>query len=377
VKIGYNAQIISRSGAGIVNFARNVIQHLVQVQSDHEFFIYGNPAFLSHLESHHAHIVPTNPFVDNSSKRIIWEQCVLPFKISRNNLDLMLYPDHTAPIFKKSCPVVITLHDIAFISFPDTFTSATRLYKEYAVKQSVKRASRIIAVSEFTKLEVMKFLDVPESKLTVIYRGIDERFQENSNEVQLSSIRTKYDLQNKFILFVGTLEPRKNIQKLIQGYAGLLKQKKIPHDLIIVGGQGWLFKDIYGMIEKLGVQNSVKLLGYVADTDLPLLYNLADVFVYPSLYEGFGLPPLEAMACGCPVVTSNRSSLPEIVGDAAMLVDPYDSDAIANGIFQVIDNKDYRQLLRKQGLQRASQFTWKRTVAEILKIFDAITNEDH
>jgi glycosyltransferase involved in cell wall biosynthesis len=377
VRIGFNAQIISNVDAGVGNYARNLLMHLVNAAPKHEFYIFGSDQYLGELQIPGAYIVPTHQSVHGSFRRILWEQLILPFKTKRHHLDVMVYPDHTAPILIKSCPLMITVHDLAFLALPEAFPSSTRIYKTLALQRSVERVDKIIAVSETTKKECLRLLDVPESKIEVIYRGLESHLKQIHDQSYLAKIRNKLHLHQKFILFVGTLEPRKNIVRLLQAYSLLKKSREIDHRLVIVGQKGWLFTDIFKEIDRLTLNNDVHLLGYVGQDDLVALYNLAEVFIYPSLYEGFGLPPLEAMACGCPVITSNISSLPEITGDAALLVDPYDIEALSDAMFQVVHNIDCRELLREKGFQRVKEFVWQRTAHEMLKVIDELGNEHH
>jgi len=372
MRIGVNAQIVSPANAGVAVYARNIVERLAQLESGHEFYVFGNREFLPALDSPRARLVPTSAMVKGNWRRILWEQGALPLKSRCHRLEAMYYPDHTSALFRKTCPVIITIHDLAFFAHPETFARKTRLYKSLAVKRSAHLADRIIVVSQATRQECLRWLEVPEAKLRVVHNGIAECFKRIDDKNRLEETRKKLDLPGQFILFVGTLEPRKNLVKLIAAYADLRRQKKIAPGLVVVGAKGWLYSDIFATIDKLSLKNEIKFLGYVAADDLVALYNLADVLVYPSLYEGFGFPPLEAMACGCPVVTSNQSSLPEIAGEAARLVDSTDIGAIADGIFHVLSDANLRQRLIERGLERVKLFTWTRAAQQILQVMDEL-----
>jgi glycosyltransferase involved in cell wall biosynthesis len=372
MRIGLNAQIVSRANAGVATYASNVIRDLMLLESRHEFYVFGSQEFLSDLDSPRVKLLPTSTRVKGSWRRILWEQSVLPIKARRHGVEMMYYPDHTGPLIKKTCPVVITIHDLAYLAEPQTFAMKNRMYKSFAVRRSARLADKIIVVSEATKKECLRWLDIPESKLCVIYNGIDACFRRIEDHDTLETTRKKFALPKKFILFVGTLEPRKNVSGLIQAYAALKKKQRLEHDLVIVGGKGWLYSEIFATVHNLALTNEVKFLGYVAQDDVVALYNLAEVFVYPSIYEGFGFPPLEAMACGCPVVTSNRSSLPEVVGDAAMLVDCRDPNALADGIYRVASDENCRSHLKEKGMERVKLFDWQKAARQILQVFDEV-----
>ena len=373
MKIGCNVQIVSALNTGVGVYADNIIRNLLQLPSPHEYYIFGNRTYLQQLPLTNANLIPTGTVVKKNWQRILWEQVILPQKISRNHIDLMFYPDHTSSLLRKKSYVIITIHDLSFLAYPKTFPATNRIYKSLAVKYSASRADKIIVDSQATKIECLRLLNVPESKIKIVYNGIDSCFQKIDDETRLEKISIKFNLPQKFILFVGTLEPRKNVVRLVEAYSLLRVKKNIEHQLIIVGGKGWLFEEIFKKVNLLSLQNNVRFLGYIAQDDLVGLYNLADVFVYPSLYEGFGFPPLEAMACGCPVVTSNVSSLPEVVGNAGLLVNCQDSEALAQNIFHVITDEDCRRRLIQRGVERVQHFSWHKSAKELLQVFNSFS----
>lgn len=219
-------------------------------------------------------------------------------------------------------------------------------------------------------MDIIRYFKIPENKIKVIYLGVDEDYKPLS-ETEIRKVRQKYHLNYPFILYVGSLISHKNIPTLIKAFYKL-KKYGLPHKLVITGKRGWKYKNIFEIISKLNLQKDVVFTGYVQREDLPALYNAADLFVYPSLYEGFGLPPLEAMACGTPVITSNTSSLPEVVGNAGIMVDPYDIDGLAKAMYEVLTNEGLRAELRKRGLERAKMFSWKKTAEETLNVYKGI-----
>lgn len=264
---------------------------------------------------------------------------------------------------------VITIHDMAYQYYPHTIHPV--MYKDLSqkLKDHAHRAHAIIAVSESTKRDIVKFLDVPEEKVRVIYNGVNGRFRPIYDKAILELVRQKYRLPDKFILFLGMLEPRKNIVGLIKAYKELTMDPQFKHGLVVVGGKGWYYKEIFKAAEDLGINEQVVFTGYVPDEDLPAFYNLADVFVYPSLYEGFGIPVVEAMACGIPVIASNVASLPEIGGHACIYISPHSVDEMAKAIHKCLSDVALRNSLKEAGLARVKEFTWENSARKTLKLF--------
>ncbi|MFH1233600.1 MAG: glycosyltransferase family 1 protein [Patescibacteria group bacterium] len=279
---------------------------------------------------------------------------------------------------------IITVHDLSFLRNPEFFSLRKNFWHNMVdVSSLLKKFNQIIAVSENTKRDIIELCGIDPEKIKVIYSGISQghRVIENPNLIEikkLNEVKQKYNLPDKFILYLGTIEPRKNIKGIIKAYNQLRifdkQENRELQDikLIIVGGKGWKNKDIYKEQEKSEYKDDIKFLGYIDSEDKVYLYNLASAFVYPSFYEGFGFPLLEAMACGTPVVASYSSSLPEVIGNAGLLVNPYDIADIANGLKQILSNKDLRDKLIKKGLEQANKFKWNKSATEYLKIFKEI-----
>jgi len=239
--------------------------------------------------------------------------------------------------------------------------------------RTLKTADKIITVSNSTKNDLMNHFNIPKEKIRVIFEAADEKFKSLNNK-ETKEVKYKYHLNFPFILYVGGLAVHKNIPALIKAFYKV-KKKGIQHKLVITGTKRWKYKEIFETIDKLDLQNDVVFTGYVSDEDLPALYNAADLFVYPSIYEGFGLPPLEAMACGTPVITSNTSSLPEVVGDAGIMVDPYDVNGLADAMHEVLANEGLRANMIKNGLERAKMFSWEKCARETLKVYEEVYNQ--
>jgi glycosyltransferase involved in cell wall biosynthesis len=252
---------------------------------------------------------------------------------------------------------VITVHDLSFLFYPQGFRALNRSYLQLLTRLSARRARRVIAVSHSTKRDLVQHYRLLPDKVDVIHNGVDASFRPLPAD-QVAAFRTRAGLPDRFVLFVGTLEPRKNVARLIEAYAQLPKERP---PLMLVGGRGWLYDDIFARVEALDLSDEVRFVGYVPAEDLPCWYNAAELFVYPSLYEGFGLPPLEAMACGTAVITSTASSLPEVVGEAGLLVDPAEPAALAMAMEQILSDRELRETVRAAGRVRAQGFSWKET----------------
>ncbi len=291
--------------------------------------------------------------------RIIWEQLIQPSAARRARLDLLHGMAFVGPMGSR-CPSVVTIHDLSFLFYPHSFRPVNRLYLKLFARLSARRARRVIAVSESTKRDAVKQYGIAPDKVDVVHNGVDPAFRPFPAD-QVSAFRADRGLPERFILFVGTLEPRKNIARLIQAYAQLPGARP---PLFFVGGKGWYYDEIFALVERLNLGADVHFVGYVSTQDLPWWYNAAQVFVYPSLYEGFGLPPLEAMACGTPVITSAASSLPEVVGQAGLLIDPTDTEGLTAAMAQCLADADLRAQMKAMGLARAAGFSWQETARQ-------------
>ena len=274
--------------------------------------------------------------------------------------------DHLLP-YLSGIKGVLTLHDFTYRLCPKTHTVPNRLFLTLAMRCFLRAANALIAVSECTKRDATRLYGVEPSKVTVIHLGVDPRFRPVSRN-EKTDLREKYGLPDHFLLVLGTLEPRKNLAAVLDAYC-LLKRRGLRHKLVVAGKRGWLFQKVLDKIEKLGLGDDLIMTGHIPDADLPTLYGSADLFVFPSLYEGFGLPVLEAMACGTPVACSNASSLPEVVGPAALLFDPRDPGQIAEGITHVLENSSLIEQLREKGRIRAKELTWDKTAQETARVY--------
>lgn len=365
----------SYRGAGISRYIRNLLPHLRNEQ-EHAYQVHiGDrnlpPDFApdARFRVRFSRLPTRRPVV-----RILWEQFWLPFALQADRADVLHSLGYVQPL---ACPArsVLTVHDLSFLLHPGNFNRGNRWYLSTFTRLSVARADRIVAVSENTKRDLVSLLGVSPGKVAVVYHGIEEHFRPIDDRGSIEAFRARVGLSSPFVLFFGTIEPRKNLQTLVTAFAEL-KRSGLPHKLVIAGAKGWQWEPVFAAVERLGLGEDVMFPGYVTYVDQPLWYNAADLFVYPSLYEGFGFPPLEAMACGTPVVASATSALPEVVGDAGLLVDPRSVKALAEAMGQVLGHPETAATMRAQGLARASAFTWREAAIQTAMLYSEAARGD-
>jgi glycosyltransferase involved in cell wall biosynthesis len=291
--------------------------------------------------------------------------------MARRPPDLLFIPAHVLPIVHPRRSVV-TVHDLGYLFYPEAHRLLDRLYLDLSTRYNARAASHLIADSSATKRDLIERYGIKPDKITVVYPGYDEAtFQPVKDEAAIEAVKARYGIAGDYILFVGTLQPRKNLARLIEAFADC----RLPIAdcrLVIAGKKGWLYEEIFQQVEELGLEGSVVFTDYVPEGDLPALLSGARLFVFPSLYEGFGLPVLEAMACGTPVVCSSASSLPEVVGDAAVLVDPMDVKGLAMAIERVLGDEELRAKLIEHGFEQAKKFSWERCARETLDVLESV-----
>ncbi len=367
MRIGIDARLVFYNRAGIGEYIIQLTEALASLEPPDDIFL------LLQSRKDKGAIVNSNGFLRKS----LWtpshnrfEQITLSFEISRLGLDLLHSPDFIPP-FNRNCKSVITIHDLAFLLYPHFLTKESARYYGQ-IDQAWRKTNHIIAVSEATKHDCIKMLGVPETKITVIHEAANPIYQPLPKGEAQQIVKAKYQLDQDFILFVGTIEPRKNLPGLLQAYRRLRDNYKREEILVLRGSKGWLWEEVYETVARLNLEEHVVFLGRVPSEDLVYLYNAAHLLVHPSFYEGFGLTPLEAMTCGVPVVASNISSLPEVVGDAALLIDPHDIDGLTVAIWRVLTEEELRKDLVCKGLKRAQKFSWKEAARKTLEVYHKV-----
>ncbi len=370
MRIGIDARLVFYNRAGIGQYILRLIEALSQVHPDEDTFM------VLQSRKDKSSIIEANGFLRKS----LWtpshnrfEQTALSFEISRLGLDLLHSPDFIPP-FRRNCKSVITIHDLAFLLYPHFLTKESARYYGQ-IDQAWRKSDHIIAVSEATKQDSIKMLGVPEQKITVIYEAANPIYRPLPKDEAWQHVKTKYNFEQDFILSVSTIEPRKNLPGLLQAYRRLRDEYKREELLVLAGANGWLWEEVYETVERLDLKKHVAFLGHVPSDDLVYLYNAARIFVHPAFYEGFGLPPLEAMNCGVPIIVSNTAALPEVVGDAALMIDPHDLDGLTVAMWRALTEEELRRDLISKGLKRAKKFSWLRAAAETLAVYHKVNKK--
>jgi glycosyltransferase involved in cell wall biosynthesis len=369
VRIAIDARKLRDYGIG--TYVRNLLRELARQDTQNDYLILCREADWDSVEA----LGPRfRPVVENAAPYSIAEQFALPMDLRREAADLFHAPHYVLPPLTP-CRSVVTIHDCIHLRFPQYLPN--RIGYAYARAQmwtATHRAARVITVSEASKRDILRYFRVPESRIAVIYNAIDERFWQQPAEDDIARVRERYRLDNPFVLYAGNIKPHKNLERLIEAF-NLLRQHAAMKDvqLLIIGDEISKYATLRRAVHRYKLHKHVRFFGFVSDQTLAALYRLAAVFVFPSLYEGFGLPPLEAMASGTPVITSNVSSLPEVVGDAALMIDPYEPAAIADAMQRVLDDPALAADLSRRGLARAREFSWERSIARVREIYAEVS----
>jgi glycosyltransferase involved in cell wall biosynthesis len=371
--IGIDYTSALSQGGGIGRYTRELIAAFARLETTADYVLFAAGQRRADLPERPGPAFRWAPSqIDSEWFARLWHRARLPLNVEMwtGPVDLFHSPDFTLPPLRKGTRSLLTVHDLSFIRTPETAAPGLRTYLNRAVPYSVGRADHILADSEATRQDLITQYETPPDKISVLYSGVDQRFKPVGDTDTLAAVRSRYEIgPGPYILSVGTIQPRKNYPRQIEA----LKQLDQPDlKLVIAGGRGWLESPLYDMVRSSGMEDRVKFLGFVADEDLPALYSGARVFVFPSLYEGFGLPVLEAMACDVPVVTSNISSLPEVAGDAALMIDPTDVDALASALYRALNDATERERMIATGRERVAMFSWEKAARELKGHYDRL-----
>jgi len=374
MRVAVDSTPLLNQRTGIGQYTYYLVNNLLDVGNDLELVLFCTSLRKS---APLAEIIPKRPHLAYADYRFparamqkLWRTIGVPrVEFFTGKIDIFHATNFIAPP-QRAGRLILTIHDVGFARMPAEHPEATRAYAG-SLPQEISRADKVIAVSDFTKDEVIDVLGVPEQKVTVIHNGVAPAFHVIEND-RVRDVLDKYGISKKYILFVGKIEARKNLSGIIDAFEIFKSKSKFEHQLVLVGSLGWRGQEAFDKIASYSLEEQVMHLGYVADEELPLLMGGADVFLYPSLYEGFGIPPLEAMACGTPVVASKTTSLPEVIGDAGVLVDPHSPDEIADALTEVLSDSGLRNHLIERGLKRAARFTWAKTAEKTLRLYEEV-----
>jgi glycosyltransferase involved in cell wall biosynthesis len=367
VRIAIDARKLRDYGIG--TYIRNLLRHLARLDARNEYVIICRPE-----DAHFTAELGENfrPLPERSRPYSVREQLAVPLDLRREGVDMFHAPHYVLPPLTP-CRSIVTIHDCIHLRFPQYLPNRLGYaYARTSLWVAAHRSARILTVSDASKRDILEYFHIPESKVSVIYNAIDERFSEEPAADEVMRVRERYQLNDPFILYAGNIKPHKNLERVIEAFH-IIRRGELEHvKLLIIGDEISKYAALRRTVHRHKLHKHVRFFGFVPDATLAILYRLARVFVFPSLYEGFGLPPLEAMASGTPVITSNLSSLPEVTGDAAMLIDPYETDAIAGAMRRVLLDDRLREDMCERGLARAREFSWGRSVQRVKEIYDEV-----
>jgi glycosyltransferase involved in cell wall biosynthesis len=370
MRIGIDTSALPPNPVGAGNYIIQLVRTLAALESKHQFTIFAQQnrrELIGNLAGKVDWVVVPNM---SPAVRLVWEQARLPALVKRSAVDLLHSLHYTRPAIMP-CKSVVTFHDMTFFLFPELHTRAKRIFFPFAIRQSARHADALVTISDNTRRDAIRILGIPPERIFSTPLGISEDFRPIDDPARLEEGRRLYQLPAEFILYVGLIEPRKNVPLLLRAYARLVKQGD-PPPLVLVGRKGWMYEQVFQLVEQLNLKERVHFEGYIPAENLPIVYNLAQLFVYPSTYEGFGFPPLEAMACGTPVITTAISAMQDNVGAAGLLIPPQDEAALTQAIATLLSDQPLRERLSLAGRQRAAEFTWERTAEQTLKVYEHV-----
>lgn len=381
MKIGINTLFFRHPASGSGQYLIHLLNALARIDTHHEYILVGPDPLTESVQrqlqapfARHVQAV-TGPLGRHPSlEKMTWEQWTGPRAARRLGVDVLHVPHFAPPLVTGSLPTVVTIHDVIPLRLPLYRASAKARVYSSVVAHAAHHATLVITISEHARQDIIEALHIPETRIRVIYQGVDEDLAPVQDAQTLAEVRARYGLQGRYVFYLGGLDARKNVPQLVRAFARLYHRLGDPTLQLLISGnpekqRGSLFPDPRPVGADLGMNGQI-IYRFVEDADKAALYSGASVFVFPSLYEGFGLDPLEAMACGTPVVCSNRTSLPEVVGDAALTIDPQDLPAMVDAMESVLSNKELSADLQARGLARAQLFTWHRTACQTLAVYE-------
>ena len=362
--IAISARAMSRAFGGVKEYVTAVIHELVRLDSPHRFTIYYDDERLLGANPQASEVYLDAPH------KFVWDHALLPRRLARLRPDIVWFP-HNVSSLGLGLPTVVSVMDLLYFPIPEfparEYAWLDTLYMRAMIPRSLRRARRIMAISDWTGQDITRLFGIPGDKIRTIRLAAGGEFKPLPQPC-LRAVRDKYGLPERFFFYAGTLSARKNVRRMVEAFGRV--RHAVPHDLIITGGPGFLEERFDDLLERYAIADRVKRLGAISKDDLIALYNTADAFVFPSLYEGFGIPPLEAFACGCPVISSRATSLGEVVGDAALTFDPYDVDGLSAHLLAVASDQALRERLTRAGFARARCFNYASSAAQLLELLE-------
>lgn len=373
MRIGIDATPLPARPAGAGTYILQLIQALADSNEGHDLIVFVQRSRSNLFQDNPSRRFMVVPVSDMPpALRLIWEQVSLPRLCRDHQLDLLHSLHYTSPA-RSPCLSVVTFHDMTFFMYPQLHTLSKRVLFPIFIRSSARQANALIAVSEATRQDAIRLLKIPPEKITTIPNGVAAHFHPLTDQVQLEACRQRYSLPKDFILYVGTMEPRKDLPLLIRAFQRLV-QEDTSHHLVLVGRQGWMVGELGKTIKQFQLEPFIHTTGYVPYSDLPMIYNLARVFVYPSIYEGFGFPPVEAMACGTPVIATSIPVNRDHIGEAGLLLPPGDEDSLFDNLSRLIKDRQFREELSARGIQRSKAFSWRKSALSTMEVYSRLAH---
>ncbi len=368
MRIGVMLRALVERG-GISVYTMNILKNLLEIDKNNQYILFYQGKKRKTSFSGYPNV--EEQWI-NVPYKILWDQVFIPFLAVRAGIDLLFNPKFSVPFISPG-KIVMVLHGTQNYVYPEFYKLRDVLYLKLMMPLYLRKATKTIVVSEKSKEDIVKFTGVNKSKVIVVHLAAEDIFNESVDPVFVERVKAKYDLPSPYILHVGVIYPGKNIERVIQVFAKIAK--KFPHKLVLAGGFKWRDDSVFNLIEKLNLKDKIIMVKWISHSELRVFYNLADLLIFPSFYESFGMPVLEAMACGCPVVTSSTGSMPEIVEDAALMVDPTNVDQIYRAMVRVLEDRALKAKLIRAGLARFKKFSWEKSARETLSVFKEMVEE--